>query len=199
MKTNSEKLITSIPLVLMLKSIINQSIIEFICSRFTVVFACIFIFVTVFVSGCGGPGAASEPIQVRLSFSESPTLNKPVQLTANYSIHPSYKHDAHNVTAKIILPEGFEKVSGDLEWQGDIIQGAPLSLNATVKSIKTGDWDISATSLFYVYQQGYGGVTHIYVTVYNDYSAVYDRPPDHFTPSVVYSLPSTFGSPTSKP
>jgi hypothetical protein len=175
-------------------------IFQFIRGRATILIAFVIILIFVFMSGCGGPSASSEPIQVRISFSDSPTLGKPVQLTASYSIHSSYKHDAHNVIAKIILPDGFEKVSGDIEWQGDIIQGTPQSLIATVKSIKTCDCEITANAFFDPSSSEHiGGSVTIYISVYENYSVVYDRPPFHFTRTVVYPLPSTFGSPTFRP
>jgi hypothetical protein len=57
---------------------------------------------------------SSSPLQANLSFVEPPGLNKVVQVTAVFSLHKDFKYDLHDVTARIILPEGIEKVDGEL-------------------------------------------------------------------------------------
>lgn len=126
--------------------------------------------------GCWG-GAPSLPIKVKLSFSEPPILGKPVQLTATFNLMIDYE-DALNTTTRIILPEGFEKVDGDLEWQGDIIRGNTYALSATVKAVKTGDWKIEARAYFSPREGSYsGGYTVIYVSVSETGANVRSRPP----------------------
>ena len=53
-------------------------------------------------------GAPTLPIEVHLSMSDAPLLNKPVPLTATFTIRDYWKRDAPNATATIELPEGFE-------------------------------------------------------------------------------------------
>ena len=124
--------------------------------------------------GCGGDAPLPE-IAARLSFSEPPILGKPVQLTATFDPAEIYSDVAHDVTARIILPEGLEKVDGDLEWQGDIIRGTTSTLNATVKSVKTGDWKIVALASSGK-SDGLSGSTAIYVSVSETGATVRSRP-----------------------
>jgi hypothetical protein len=124
---------------------------------------------------CGVPPLPE--IEARLSFSEPPILGKPVQLTATFDPAEIYTDVAHDVTASIILPEGFEKVAGDLEWQGDFIRDNTYTLSATVKSIKAGDWKIEAKALYYPREgECLGGSTVIYVSVSETGATVRSRP-----------------------
>lgn len=74
-----------------------------------------------------------------LNFSEPPEFNKPVELTMDVVGGILQFPDA---TIKIDLTDGFELVSGDLEWQGDLTKDVPVQLKAVVKPVKTGDWVI---------------------------------------------------------
>ena len=88
-------------------------------------------------------GAPSLPIKINLFISERPTLGRTVKVTAAFYLETGYQ-DAHNITVRIILPEGFEKTSGDLEWKGDIIRGQNYFFKARVEAIKPGTWEIAA-------------------------------------------------------
>ncbi|MFH1087499.1 MAG: cohesin domain-containing protein [Chloroflexota bacterium] len=126
-------------------------------------------------------GTASAPvgaIVVELSFSEAPVLGKPVQLTAAFQLREPRPFDAPNTTARIILPEGFELVRGDLQWQGDVLRGKKYQITATVKSVKTGDWEIKATAFYYPNRTDVsGGSRQIYALVRGDGATVSDRLP----------------------
>jgi len=50
-----------------------------------------------------------------------------------------------NISIEIRLPEGFELVSGELSWFGDISSGDELEvIRATVRAVKTGNWTIES-------------------------------------------------------
>lgn len=89
------------------------------------------------------PEAPSLPIKINLFTSEPPVLGKTVQVTTIFYLETGYQ-DAHDITARIILPEGFEKTSGDLEWKGDITHDNTCILKARIKAIKAGTWEIAA-------------------------------------------------------
>lgn len=93
--------------------------------------------------GCGGGGAPSLPIKINLFTSESPTLGRTVEVTAYFYLETDHQ-DAHDITVRIILPEGFERTSGDLEWKGDILRGQNYFFGPSAKVIKTGNWEIVA-------------------------------------------------------
>ena len=123
----------------------------------------------------GFESSPSLPIKAQLSFSELPILDKPVQVTATFNLEIDYQ-DAHNITTCIILPEGFEKVDGDLEWKGDIIRGNTYTLSARIKAIKTGTWKIEARASSGK-SDGMGGYTALYVSVSETSAIISDRPP----------------------
>jgi hypothetical protein len=124
--------------------------------------------------GCGG-GKPSEPINAQLSFSEPPILGKTVQVTATFNLEIDYQ-DAPNITARIILPEGFEKIDGDLEWQGDFIRGNTYTLSARIKAIKTGTWKIAAQASSGK-SDGMGGYRELWVKVSETGATISDNPP----------------------
>jgi len=151
---------------------------KIVSGKLVMTLALLLVLLATSLPGCGG-SAPSLPIKAQLSFSEPPILGKTVQLTATFNVRESYNRDAYNVTARIILPEGFEKIGGDLEWQGDFIRGNTYTLNATVKAVKTGDWKIEARADFSPGEGSYlGGSTVLYVSVSETGATVRSRPPD---------------------
>jgi hypothetical protein len=140
------------------------------------------------------------PLKVQLSFSESPALGKTVEVTASFRIEEWYKEDAHDVTAEIILPEGFERVDGDLTWEGDFMHGKTYTVTATVKAIMIGDWEITARALFSPTASSVqGGSTVLYVTVTEDGATVRDRPPKRVPSPKLTSPPSGYPVPSQSP
>ena len=110
-----------------------------------------------------------------LNFSEPPEFNKPVELTMNV-VEGGFPFP--NATIKIYLPDGFELVSGDLEWQGDLTKDVPVQLKAVVKPVKTGDWVIEAQ----IIDRGEGKRvrTALYVSVSEDSVEVSEIPSPGF-------------------
>lgn len=146
--------------------------------------------------GCWG-GAPSLPIEARLSFSEPPILGKPVEVTATFNLIEIYEDVARDVTARIILPEGFELVSGGVEWYGDFFPGDSYTLDATVKSVKTGDWKIEARAEFSPGEGSYlVGSTVLYVSVSETGATVSDRPPEIERPKPIPIEPWQVPSPS---
>jgi hypothetical protein len=152
---------------------------KIISGKSVVALALLLVLLATSLPGCGG-SAPSLPIKAKLSFSEPPVLGKPVQLTATFDLMIDYPK-ASDITTRIVLPEGFEKVDGDLEWQGDIIRGNTSTLNATVKAVKTGDWKIEARASSGK-SDGMGGYAVLYVSVSETGATVRSRPPG--SPSV---------------
>ena len=80
----------------------------------------------------------SLPIKARLTISEPPVLNKPVELTAFYSIQAPRSPDLPDTIYEIILPEQFELVSGNLKQIADLNVGQTFQQRVIVRSIKFG-------------------------------------------------------------
>lgn len=81
----------------------------------------------------------------QFTISRATALNQTGELKLVISAPP----DAEPVTLKNIivrlnLPEGFSLINGSPDWSGDIIAGGNITMNWTVKAVKTGDWNIEA-------------------------------------------------------
>ncbi len=122
----------------------------------------------------GSSGDTQPPSEVILSFPNgAPPLNNVAELRC--TIRADY---ANNMTVKINLPDAFEFVSGNLSWSGNLSKkkdgsGTSKTINATIKSVKTGQWIIEAQATVdnpegeWNYVEG-GGRYRIYVSVYED-------------------------------
>jgi hypothetical protein len=64
-------------------------------------------------------------------------LNRVVEVTATFSM-PKKSIPQSDVTASIILYEGFELVGGNTEWKGDFFSGHSYTLQTSIMAIKTG-------------------------------------------------------------
>ncbi len=80
------------------------------------------------------------PIKSELYFSDKLVLNKTTVLT----LYLVSSQDETNVTARIILPEELEVVSGDLTWNGNLVANQTVEVQATVKPLKEGNSTINA-------------------------------------------------------
>jgi len=130
------------------------------------VMALVFAFLVTMLLGC----PPQPEIWAKLTLSEPPILGKPVEVTLTFGIQKDYSHDAKNATARISLPEGFELVSGNLEWQGDVLQNQTYAIEATIKSVKTGYWELAGRIQYSPPGSDdiLGGADFIYVAVSED-------------------------------
>jgi hypothetical protein len=137
--------------------------------------------------------APSQEINVNLSFTELPVLNKPVKITETFTLRPDYyNQDVHKAFTQINLPTSFEKVDGDLTWNGNLVRGETHTLSATVKSTKTGSFQISTLASFDVSEPGAGGAKTLFVTVFENGATVSDQvPKGNFTFAVPFPSQST--------
>ena len=119
------------------------------------------------VSGCMGQEttpATSTGITSKLEISKAPALNENAEITLTVTTIRT----APTASAKITLPEGFEFVSGDLNWTGELVENQPLQLKATVKAVKTGNWTI--------FGGGSGPGDYLYITVNQDSATISEKP-----------------------
>ena len=92
-------------------------------------------------------------------------LNKPVKLTETFTLRKNYSV-SQNITAHIYLPDGFEKVDGDLIWQGTLSGGETKTLTAIVKSTRLGTFQIETNAGWLVINPpGLGDAKSLFVTV----------------------------------
>jgi len=128
-----------------------------------------------------------------LSLSDAPVLGQPVKLTLtlDYSSkcgkkNPQDDYDEYEdpyknryFIALIELPEAFELVDGDLEWQGYLHCGqAPKKTEATIKAVQIGEyviradispdtWDFSQHTTFFHHDYPYLN-PELFVAVFSD-------------------------------
>lgn len=97
---------------------------------------------TSMATGCASTETSpAPPITVELSFPDgAPPLNQEAELIYIMEVmEPGLILE--NMSIEIRLPEGFELVSGELAWFGDISSGDELEvIRATVRAVKTGNW-----------------------------------------------------------
>ncbi len=124
--------------------------------------------------------APSPPITVNLSFPDgAPPLNQEAELI--FIIKP--RCILKNMSIEVRLPEGFELVSGNLSWVGDISSGDDLEvIRSTVRAVETGNWTIE--SRWAINPEKQGGISlvpgwhpEIYVSVFEDSAEWGEYPP----------------------
>ncbi len=110
------------------------------------------------------------PIDVELYFNGTVQKNNPVNLTMNAKAWS----DLPNTTLTIILPEGFELVSGNLSKRVNISKHESSSLIVTVKAIKTGNWTIHGRAQSIQYNGRYvtGNGKSLHIQVYENYTII---------------------------
>ena len=145
--------------------------------------------------GCGG-GSPSPEIKAQLSFSEPPVLGKQVTLTATFVLTASAYPKASNVKAEIVLPEGIQRIDGDLKLERDFLNGQTYEIKTTVKAIKTGLWEVVANAFFSPREGDYlGGTKELWVSVSENGATVSDVP-GH--PSGTATIPATGTTPSAR-
>ena len=133
------------------------------------------------------PPEPSSPLQAKLSLSENPLLNKPVTLTLSFKSII----DAPNTFAKIILPNEFEVVSGNLEWKGDLSKDIEQKIETQVKATKVGYYQLHGSAFS---RQGesyyFGDVGTIDVEITPDNAIIGSKPKNNWhDPSVGMAIP----------
>ena len=116
------------------------------------------------IGGCSGKGNTSVPMEVNLSLSYVPALNKTAELTCTITS----SIDAPNTTAQITLPAGLELVSGNLSWHGDIVANGQESFSVVIESVEIGNWTIEASARYPVPGGWNGDEDRLYILVYDE-------------------------------
>ncbi|MBI2836275.1 MAG: hypothetical protein HYX85_01090 [Chloroflexi bacterium] len=82
----------------------------------------------------------------------APALNREARLIVTVSAR---EMRAKSMRANLRLPEGFELVSGNLSWMGDVAQGNKVDvITAIVRAVKEGSWTLWTT--FYIDPKEHG-------------------------------------------
>jgi len=90
--------------------------------------------------------ADERVMDIALSISGTPALNQPVDLICTIKAI----EDMHSGNVLINLHDGFEYMSGDLEWHGDLSKGEQTVLRSKIKSKNVGRWHVSARGYYLV-------------------------------------------------
>ncbi|MFH1181720.1 MAG: hypothetical protein V1702_02060 [Candidatus Woesearchaeota archaeon] len=130
-----------------------------------IIFGVVALILIIAIAGCSPiqPRQTEKwsPMEATLSLSGKPLLNTPVTLTLNFKSLAN----GSNTSAKIELPEGFELVSGNLEWHGNLSKNEERKIEAVVKSTKVGYTQLSGTAISIKPGYTFGDSDIIYVEV----------------------------------
>ena len=147
------------------------------------------------LSGCA-TGSPLPPLSVELSFPHgAPYLNQIAELRCLMEAHDI----TDNLTLKINLSNGFELVSGDLAWSGNLSRQSIRELKANIRAIKVGNWTIQAVinvgpqNTWFIAEGG--GIFNIYVSVAENSAQWGEYPP--WTPPPPPNPPGYRPSPPS--
>ncbi|MFZ3077109.1 MAG: hypothetical protein WA139_01520 [Candidatus Aenigmatarchaeota archaeon] len=134
------------------------------------------------------PPKESSPLQAKLSFSDKPLLNAPVGLVLTLkSMMVNNPNVAfQNTSARIELPDGFEFVSGELEWHGYMSANEERKVEAVVKSTKLGYYKITGV----VQGEAFGNSDIIYLEVSDNDAIMGSKPANNwFEPAQGQAVP----------
>ncbi len=112
------------------------------------------------------------PMDVNLSVSGIPSLNTVTKLM--FTVTPLT--DAPNTTVRILLPDEFVLVAGDLFWNGDLTKNETILLNTSVKAVKMGDYVIKASAISNGHWT-FGKFDSLYISVFETTATVSDKAP----------------------
>jgi hypothetical protein len=118
----------------------------------------------------------SSPLQAALSLSDKPLLNTPVTLTLSFKS----TINAPNTSAKVELPEGFELVSGSLNWQGNLSANQEQKIEVVTKSTKVGYYQLEGSAISYQQDSAFGDSDIIYVEVSQNNAIIGSKPENNW-------------------
>jgi len=93
-------------------------------------------------------GSTAPAVEGKLTLSDSPILDKPIQVIYTYWMPERSMWDTADASANIEIPDTFELVEGALQWQGILEKGIKMELRATIKAVKKGTCEITAKTSF---------------------------------------------------
>jgi hypothetical protein len=111
------------------------------------------------------PSSISPGIISTLSIPKAPALGETAEITLSV-ISP--RTTGNNVLVQIKLPEGFELVSGDINWSGVLKENEEFQLKAIIKAIEIGKWTIFGGA------PGLGD--YLYISVSEDSAYISEEP-----------------------
>ena len=133
--------------------------------------------VAIVMAGCLEENVRETPssgILVNLTIDKAPALNE----TAELKLSMTAPRNASNARAKILLPEGLVFLSGDLSWNGELIENRTQSIHAKVRAVKTGNWTIIGAA---------GGNDYIYLSIQENEGYITESPLKNFTRGKKYA------------
>jgi hypothetical protein len=115
-----------------------------------------------------------SPLMAEFTMSGKPALNRTVNITFSFSS----SEDTPNTIAEVILPEGIEYISGNITWEGFLSENETITLKASIKAVKTGQFTLKASATGgYKGSYYYGDIDYLYLNVKNNTGTVTDMKP----------------------
>jgi len=96
--------------------------------------------------------------------------------TAEYVIRAELERGTILIDNPVTGDKIFYKKYTVLKWYGDVLRDETYTIQATIKSVKTGDWVLEGKALFSPGPSSIdGGADHLYISVAEDSANVYDK------------------------
>jgi hypothetical protein len=105
--------------------------------------------------------APSVPIRVELVPLESHVLNRTMGFTCTVKSALGLR----NVTVQIKFPDSLSYVSGDLCWNGDLLEGGQARIGFSLEAAEEGNWTIEASAICKVPNGVYKSTDYLYTHV----------------------------------
>lgn len=112
-----------------------------------------------------------SPINVSLSLSNAPALNQEATLIFIATLLETNMEDLDS-SIEVLLPEGFELVSGSLSREEEISSGESIQISVRIKSVKNGTWTIEGKGEIGKTIGLVGINDKLYITVFNDTASI---------------------------
>lgn len=136
------------------------------------IWAALVLVIVAIVSGCieeRRQDSLNFGTSATLTIDKAPALNQTAELTLTISAVRNFS----NISARIILPEGLEFLSGNLYWHGELKKNQTQSIHAKVRAIKTGKWTIIGAAT--------GKNDYIYLSIQENAGHISETPFINFT------------------
>lgn len=138
---------------------------------------------------------STPPVKIEMSLLQIPKLNDIVDLQLKISTDI----DAPTTNVNLILPDGFEYVSGDLEvsgnkfiWTGSLAKDETKNLNVKIKAIEVGEyWKITSDVTVPVEDGQFANADVLFITFDENSGEIFRKMPSIITNATEPGTPST--------
>jgi len=127
---------------------------------------------------------AVPDLGIELSLDRPPIWGDILQLTCTASLEQWNGQGVSKATIDIMIPKAFELIDGDLSWSGDISGGSAVTIQATLKAVEMGEYEINANIIYSFSKYRYIRSDKIYLGIFKDRGFISDEHLDFETSKI---------------